>query len=216
MPTGGAVMFFNTSSPEIDVLLRDFMNDFIEAEQALKEVELLGAAGFNVASLDEIRYATYHQLQAMQRTDLLEIKSCFFQAKCHLRRALYDCKDAALLFYLEKCRQFRDAFGYFDLDLVLPHFDEQCNRLDAILQQVAGESRLLRSALSEECGNPPLEAKLQQLAEIKTIYEEWDGKRGQAARVVAASIKNDRRFYLSMALTILGLVVSLLGIALAI
>lgn len=202
-------MLFNTSSSEVDELLRDFLNDFIEAEQALKEAELLGDAGLTLPSLDEFRHATYHQLQAMQRTDLAEIKNCFFQAKCHLRRAIYDSKDATLLFYVEQCQEFRDDFGNHDLTLFLPHFDEQRNRLNSIIHQIVNESRLLKSSLSEECGNPPLEAKLGQLAEIKTIYEEWDGKRGQAARVIAASTKEDRRFYISMALAILGIVISL-------
>lgn len=209
-------MFFNTSSPEIDSLLRDFMNDFIEAEQALKELEFLDDSGFRVASVDEIRYATYHQLQAMQRTDPAEIKNCFFQAKCHLRRAVYDCKDATLLFYVGKCQQFRDAFGNYDLGLVLPDFDAQCRHLEKILRLCVNESRLLKSSLSEECGNPPLEAKLEQLAAIKTIYEEWDGKRGQAVRVIAASIKDDRRFYINLALAVLGIAISILGIVLAI
>ena len=78
---------------------------YAHAERLLKEVERL-TGEVTIPCINELRYAGFHILQAIDETGAVTKKDHVFRAKDHCERAIYDVAEAGLIFVIDTINRF--------------------------------------------------------------------------------------------------------------
>ena len=110
-----------------------------EAEAALKSYERITLTNLAPA-INQLRYAGHHLLAATEGSDLSRCGRHIMAAKRHCERALYDVREATVVFLLDEFRAFREnLFTEAELSVALPNWQ-------SLLQKITKGRRLLEQA----------------------------------------------------------------------
>ncbi len=97
---------------------------FDEAESAVKLVERLQDEGVVVPSINELRYAGFHIIQAIQATDQGSGSEQIARAEKHCKRAIYDALELGILDRLNAIRIFEDDYRLVEVSPVVSNYVE--------------------------------------------------------------------------------------------
>lgn len=95
---------------------------FHKAEDKLKLVERLHDEGLVVPSVNELRYAGYHLLRALNAGGPSERADHIDRAERHCCRAIYDAVEVSILDRLAAVRRFEDDYRLVEVTRVSPNY----------------------------------------------------------------------------------------------
>lgn len=214
------------TSPSMD----DLRAKYQVAEDAIKLYERLGLD--NLASaVNELRYAGHHMLIASQEIDDQRKMDALTRALHHIERAKYDAKEATILKLLEGVAEFCDeGFSSSELDVVLPNWREMlaaCVSAQRILEESGcvknfeGEAadRAIEALMDARDALVTASADIGELRQKRALREEAvrkaaieDAHRERTARELLREKREDRRHVQSVALAVLGIILSVVGL----
>lgn len=179
---------------------------YLKAENLLKDAERLfesenpdSLEGLIFPAVNELRYAGNHLIQALNESEFSSQMANYEKALRHCERSVYDIFDAEILFCIRKLDTFIDDYRMILIGEVIPDYQECCRQIDQI--------RLKRDRDAAPKNWENLESDLAGLQEIRQKFEV---ARPELNKKVQCTIRERRRFTLSIALTILGILVSVL------
>ena len=116
--------------------LRQVRELYAHAERLLKEVERL-TGEVTIPSINELRYAGFHILQALDETGTVSDEDHVFRAKDHCERAIYDVAEAGLIFVVDTINRFQWEYrGIAIIDVVrnIPQVRDRVEEASTLLE----------------------------------------------------------------------------------
>ena len=113
-----------------------------KAEDALHSLGIDGS-GADIASVNELRYAGNHLLQALTASDQGSVDDQLQRALRHCERALYDAYDGAVYYRLTQFKLFREDYRKVVISNIIPDYItlvKTMNRAKATLETARTES----------------------------------------------------------------------------
>lgn len=205
-------MHLETTSDSIKEILNQHAEKFNRAEKAIKEIEVLTLEGVVSPALNEIRYAGQHFIRCFGLDDMEQIKKCSTEAERHLRRAIYEAYDAGISFYIEKCHRFKTQYEMIPLTDVLTEYVKQLQSIERIQEELIAENRTVEKNDNKEEYS---ELKKPQFDTLKTISRQWEAGREELNKALKRKIREDRKFLLTTALAVLGILATIVFGAIA-
>ena len=214
------------TSPSIEELRLRYQ----EAENAIKLYERISLDNL-VAAVNELRYAGHHLLSAENEKDDAKREDLLLRVAHHCERAKYDAKEATIVSLLEELAEFRDErFTVGEMDSVLSDWRE-CYGKATTAAKVLAESGSVKNFI-DDFADKAIDDLLnvrQKLMNASLAINELRYKRekaNEAARQIAAEEvakeklsqekrrekRDDRRHILNVALTVLGILLSAMGL----
>ncbi len=166
----------------------------------LKEVERL-TGEVTIPSINELRYAGFHILQAIDETGTVSNKHHVFRAKDHCERAIYDVAEAGLIFVIDTINRFQWEYrGIAIIDVVrnIPQIRERVEEASALLQDGRSDDLL------------DLEKILRLFQALKADVEDLDRHVPDLAFKENERRKGTRRFILGLVWAVVVTVVAAL------
>lgn len=117
---------------------------FKKAEEKIKKLEL-SHKNLIIPSVNELRYAGYHLLQASRLTTDNEIKEEISKANRHTKRAIYDAIEASLVYILQEIELFDKEYNKIpETSEIIPEYDTKIANVKNIvakLEDIEASSR---------------------------------------------------------------------------
>ncbi|MDQ5911411.1 MAG: hypothetical protein QG599_3508 [Pseudomonadota bacterium] len=95
---------------------------FNHAEAKLKLIERLHSQELVVPSVNELRYAGFHIIQALSAPSPETEKENWQRAANHCKRAIYDALEVGVLDRLEAFKQFEIDYRLVEIPLIIPSY----------------------------------------------------------------------------------------------
>jgi len=140
---------------------------YSKAEKTLKEIEHLNGEGLHIPTINELRYAGRHIIDAINSTDKNAVFDDLKEAENHCVRALYDVCEVGILFYFEKIRLFDQSYKFMNVSSVFPGYINDKKRLSEIQEYISTHTR-------KDFINDEFKKLLGYLKEIKDIYKSFE------------------------------------------
>lgn len=110
------------------------------AEAKLKQVEHL-VDKLDIPSINELRYAGHHCVNALMANDSAATKAEITEAESHCKRAIYDAMEIGILYLLSKIRMFKEDYRLVPVATVIPSYVEYLVQIRKIQACVAAVPR---------------------------------------------------------------------------
>ena len=204
---------------------------FDEAELALKKYERIGLNTLS-SVLNELRYAGQHLIAAEASGEEKVIDEHLYKAERHCVRAKYDAKESTILALLKWIAHYRElGLTTSELEKFVPDWRELLRKAEAARKTLeeAGHAKDEDSDSLDSTIVGLLEARERLIRAEPEILEAREGKQSQLdaerqfaedenrrARIEAEearTILDDRRYWKSMTLAWLGIVIGVFGLA---
>lgn len=206
--------------------IKEVEKRYAEAETALKAYERITLTNLAPA-INQLRYAGNHLLRASSETDDAEQEKHILAAEWHSRRALYDAREATVIFLLDEFREFRDSlFTEDELKSAMPNWPQLSSAINdgrRILESAGMAKHFNEDVLStieslldvrdNIAAAMPKLAMLREKREVDKRQAEQDAadeiRKQEEAKAKARERKSDR-------IAVLGILLSVASILLAI
>lgn len=135
IPKGIAASFsdFRVRCPD-DLLT--LANLYQQAESVLKSVEQRHGEGLVVPAVNELRYAGYHLVQALQAANAESEKSQLDRACKHCRRSIYDSVEVGIHKCLDQFRLFEHDYRLVQIADTAPEYNSAVDAADKLYVQI--------------------------------------------------------------------------------
>lgn len=190
----------------LDSTLKEKINNYNKlynkAESVLKEYELQANEGIIIPAINELRYSGQHIVRVFNSTDIDEALQSIEEASRHARRSIYDTFDALLIFYIEKCKMFKDDYKNVAITSVNNNYLAESKELKAIIEQIAAEDRTHKENY--------FKIKEEQVKKVKQIYENWENSREELNKESKKEFQNKLYAAIMIFLACLGIIIAII------
>jgi DNA repair exonuclease SbcCD ATPase subunit len=174
------------------------VSEFRQAENLLKTAEW-DDLRLDIPTINELRYAGYHLINALETSDLREQLQEFEKGVHHCRRASYDAIELGLINELEQVMDFENDYRLVPVPNVLPDYVQLMERVEEIKEKLGqNEKAPDRKTYYEEAES--------HLKELKKITRKLKVSRTELNKHLAGERTKSRRWAAGIILAALGLV----------
>lgn len=155
-------------------------NYFKDAERRLKLVEIDGMEGIDIPSINELRYVTFHIIEAFKHNNPTIQADELRKAQRHCMRASYDAMELGLLQKLEAIAAFKESNRDIVISSVIPDFSSDMSRVQEISDWIASDSssgREEKERYYSEC-----EEKYKELHSMTLKYDSMSDELAKARK----------------------------------
>lgn len=195
--------------------IEEIVRLFDEAEEKLKDIELLNSE-LPIPAINQLRYAGYHLARALCEKNSKEIDIQINKAKGHCKRAIYDTHEVGIIYLLEEIKSFGEKDTYFSHFIIeiIPNYPELlvvANKARSFIVKIQENHRNNRDSYYQECA--PHYKKLSDIVNTLRASESLIDEK--AIAYIEKDKKESRRFVITTLLTVLGVMLTALGITIA-
>lgn len=195
--------------------IEDIVRLFDEAEEKLKEVELLNSE-LPIPAINQLRYAGYHLARLFCESDSEKIDAQINKAKGHCKRAIYDAHEVGIIHLLEQIKAFSEKdnpFSHFIIDVIqaYPQLLLSANEASSFIAKIKENHRDNRDSYYQQC--EPHYQKLREIVSTLKVSEPLIDQK--AIAYIENDRKESRRFIMTSLLALLGIAVTAFGIIVA-
>lgn len=170
---------------------------FFDAEAALKIVEIDLQHGLVLPPLNEIRYASYHLVKALnykENDDLINYSEQIDKAIKHCKRAIYDAYEIPVIQYRALLEEYHDQYDIRILSEVFDDYPAKRNQIREISKTLSGviidrgdkdSEQDNRNEYSDKCSSARLE--------LKCLVEEFEDVESELRTLTDERNKDKKR-----------------------
>lgn len=199
---------FLSDYPEFQDRLARLKKEYDIADQLSRDVQsFVQKAG--VPAINELRYAGHHLLSSLtepETTPEFELD----RAIAHCQRASYDASEAGLFVAFKKVQKFKDDYANFPITGVVSDWVEILEKCDAANAAITSSR-----ARGDDRGSDYTKHK-ETFRELVTLCGRLDHARIELNKLIQDKVDSARATIKSLQIAAAGVVVGLLGIAVAI
>jgi hypothetical protein len=181
-------------------------DNFQKAEIRIKSIELLHNE-LSIPSINELRYAGHHILNAIQEDESQKILRELDKANRHTKRAYYDAVESVLLYSLDEIKIFDNEYKIIPETLdVIDNYNGKISEINNIVHEIENieyETRDEKYIKIDEYYSK-IEKTNKELKNSTTSIVALIDRNNQAQK------KEHRKFIISSLLTTLGIVVAII------
>ena len=122
-----------------------------EAEEILKEIERDTQEGIVVPAVNELRYAGYHLLQALNLDSSEERAIQITKAENHAKRAIYDAVEVGVLEKMGAVKRFKNDYRVVGIHDIVPGYVDKLSTIRKIQQSLNEYNMHDRAVHYQEC-----------------------------------------------------------------
>ncbi|WP_092032173.1 hypothetical protein [Marinobacter sp. DSM 26671] len=177
--------------------------EFRQAENLLKTAEW-DDLRLDIPTINELRYAGFHLINALETTDLHAQLQEFNKGVRHCRRASYDAIELGLINELEQVIDFERDYSLVPVTNALPDYVELMERVEGIKEKLGqNEKAPDREAYYEDAES--------HLKELKQINRKLKVARTELNKHLAGERTKTRRWKAAFSVALIGVILTTLG-----
>ena len=159
-------------------------------------------ADIAIPAYNELRYAGYHLLQALNDDGKIVDEEQLRRAKNHCERAMYEAAEAGIISALDSIRAFRQDYKDIVVGHVVPGY------ADKLVLAKKAQDLLARGRAGRSSATGQVSEYMNTFQELRTALDKLEVSRDDLNAKITAEAREMRRFALQLALTVLGIVVT--------
>ncbi len=189
------------NTPSSTDFLSELRLEYQKADRFLREVEdFIDEAG--IPGFNELRYAGYHLLQAIDDAGNLQNPADLTRAVNHAKRACYEAGEAGSLVALDGIRAFKQDYKFVRVSQVIADYPRMLGEAEK------QRELMIDSRVADEDKARDYDARMEAFRALRDMLRTLEANRDECNALVAERRSESRRFLLMFVAAILGIIVT--------
>lgn len=156
-----------------------------------------------IPSINELRYAGYHHIQALKAGDDATRLDELGKAQKHCQRASYDALELVVVYHLERIKKFRDDYRMVEITPVISDYQAHCRVVREVSDFLGSVQKDSREAHYREIRG--------QIKRIQETADALEDARPELNKALIAASKRRFSGRITLAVAIAGVIVGALA-----
>lgn len=186
----------------------EFRHLYEKADSFTREVGELRSEVL-IPAINELRYAGHHLLQSINDNGTIGDVESLRKAKSHCERAMYEAAEAGIMFCLDSIKSFERDYNDMVISEVIHDYPQRRVRVQRALDIIL-KGRSGRKSVEDH-----VDAYMEEFRAVRDILQLCDASRDDLNVKRRREVRDQRRFVTRITFLVLGVLVTVLGIALS-